>query len=422
MTVVRTSIGVAVSALLIAGCLARPESGVDDRVRTGADMLVSSGFEELRGQRVGLITNHTARVGNTHLADLMVASSDVQLVALFGPEHGIRGNADAGQIVGDAVDPSTEVPVFSLYGENRAPTSEMLGNVDALVFDIQDVGARFYTYISTMGRSMQSAAAKGIPFYVLDRPNPLSGEYVAGFVLEPAHRSFVGEYPIPVAHGMTVGELAKMIQGERMMDGLDSLELRVIGMDGWTRSMQWPETGLDWVGPSPNIPSFETALVYPGACFVEATEASEGRGTKRPFITIGAPWGAHLAAEMNRRGLPGVRFDKVVFTPESIPGMSTNPKLLGQRLEGLVYQIRDRRAFRPVETGIHLLDALVTAYGEHGTGEEPLVRERSLLRLAGTRRLAEMLERRQAPEDIIAGWQREVEAFRQRREPYLLYP
>ena len=416
--------------LVISGC-SRPSDegqlnteGMSDAgpVLTGAQVLANENFERLRGLRVGLIVNHTARASGGHLADLVASSPDVELAALFGPEHGIRGTADAGAIVGDSTDAATGVPVYSLYGETRSPTEEMLEGIDALVFDIQDIGARFYTYISTMGLSMQAAARSEIPFVVLDRPNPLSGDYVAGFVLEPEYRSFVGEYPIPVAHGMTVGELALMVQGEAMLDGVDSLDLRVVEMEGWTRSMQWPDTGLDWIAPSPNIPDFETALVYPGACFVEATSASEGRGTKAPFLTIGAAWGEHLAADMNRRGLPGVRFDKTAFTPESIPGMSTNPKLLGEDLQGIRYQVGDRRAFLPVETGIHLLHALWEAYAEFGTEESGLVRDRSMQRLAGTQRMTEMLEQRRTPEEMIAAWQEEVDAFRERRAPYLLYP
>jgi uncharacterized protein YbbC (DUF1343 family) len=391
-------------------------------VVTGAQVLLNEDFERLRGLRVGLIVNHTARVTDGHLADLMAAAPGVELTALFGPEHGIRGTADAGAVVGDSTDADTCVPVYSLYGQNRSPTDAMLDGIDALVFDIQDIGARFYTYISTMGLSMQAAARRGIPFFVLDRPNPLSGEYVSGFVLEPEYRSFVGEYPIPVAHGMTVGELALMIQGEAMLESLDSLDLRIVEMEGWARSMQWPETGLEWISPSPNIPDFETALVYPGACFVEATSASEGRGTKAPFLTIGAAWGEHLAADMNRRGLPGVRFDKVAFTPESIPGMSTQPKLLGESLQGIRFQIGDRRTFRPVETGIHLLIALFEAQAEYGEEESGLIRARSMQRLAGTQRLKEMIEQRRDPEEIIASWQEDVDAFRERRVPYLIYP
>ncbi|NNE46180.1 MAG: DUF1343 domain-containing protein [Rhodothermales bacterium] len=416
-------------ALGLSGCADSPRTldapsstASPSPITTGADALAAADFDVLSGLRVGLISNHTARVGDAHLADLLAASDNVELVALFGPEHGIRGTADAGDVVGDSVDSSTGVPVYSLYGKNRAPTEEMLANVDVLLFDIQDIGARFYTYISTMGRSMQSAARYGKPFYVLDRPNPLSGEYVSGFVLDEEHRSFVGEYPIPVAHGMTVGELAVMIHREGMLPGLDSLELEVIPLQGWERSMQWPETGYDWIAPSPNIPSFETALVYPGACFVEATIASEGRGTLSPFLWIGAEWAGPLADELNARNLPGVRFESIQFTPRSIPGMSTRPKLLDKPLEGIGYQIEDRDAFLPVETGIHVLHGLMKAYAMSGGERSELIRESGMLRLAGTSRLTEMLVAGAEPQEIIDAWAGEIDSFRARRAPHLLYP
>ncbi len=393
---------------------------VPPAVKTGAQVLADEGFRRFAGRRIGLIVNHTARVDSVHLADLVHAAPDVTLAALFGPEHGLRGTADDGERIDDGRDDRTGVPVYSLYGRTRKPTPDMLRGLDVLVFDIQDVGARFYTFISTMGLAMQAAAEAGLPFVVLDRPNPLGGAYMAGFVLEPAHSSFVGQYPIPVAHGLTVGELARLIQGERLLPGLDDLRLEVVPMEGWRREALWPETGLPWVPTSPNIPDFETALVYPGACFFEAAAASEGRGTETPFILLGAPWadGEALTDTLNARGLPGVRFEAARFTPRSIDGMASNPRLEGQALQGIRTVVTDAAAFLPVETGVHVLHAF---YRQAPRPESFIAREEWLAKLAGTSRLYDLLTLGRPPEAIIGAWQDEVDAFAQRRAPYLLY-
>ena len=418
------------TALVLLGCgslaseeprpAAEPTDAEMASVKTGAQMLVEEGFRQLEGKRVGLIVNHTARVDTAHLIDLVHAAPNVELTALFGPEHGLRGTAEDGVEVADGRDDRTGVPVYSLYGQTRKPTPEMLGDVEVLVFDIQDVGARFYTFISTMGLAMQAAAEAGLPFVVLDRPNPLGGAYVSGFVLEPEHTSFVGQYPIPIAHGLTVGELARMIQGEGLLPGLENLQLDIVEMEGWQRAMLWPETGLPWINTSPNIPGFETALVYPGACFFEATAASEGRGTETPFTLLGAPWadGQALADTLNAHALPGIRFEAAAFTPRPIEGMDTHPKLEGQPLQGIRHVVTDARTFRPVETGIHVLH---TFYHQAPDVNHFLTRQAWLTKLSGTTRLGEMLAQRARPEAIIAAWQEEVEAFRERREAYLIY-
>ena len=363
-------------------------------VKPGAEVLAESGFELLRERRVGLVVNHTARVGERHLLGLVHEAPGIEVGAIFGPEHGLRGTEEAGDEVSDGIDRETGAPVYSLYGRVTRPTPEMLEGIDVLVFDIQDIGARFYTYISTMGLAMQSAAEAGVPFVVLDRPNPLGGEYVSGFVLEPEHASFVGRYPIPVVHGMTAGELALMIRGEAMLAGLQDLELTVVQAEGWLRHMQWPDTGLPWVATSPNIPTFETALVYPGTCFFEATAASEGRGTNSPFLLVGAPWAdsVHLAEELNGRALPGVRFEAATFTPRPVPGMDTSPKLSNRQLGGIRLDITDLRAFMPLETGMYVLSAFYRM-----GGEDLISRPSWLARLAGTERLAEMLSAGENP-------------------------
>ncbi|HET6567719.1 MAG TPA: DUF1343 domain-containing protein [Rhodothermales bacterium] len=391
-------------------------------VKTGAAVLAEENFRRFAGKRVGLIVNHTAMVDSVHLIDLFYNAPNVKLTALFGPEHGIRGQAAAGAKVGSGRDEKTGVPIYSLYGDTRKPTPEMLRDVDVLVFDIQDVGARFYTYISTMGLAMQAAAEKGIPFVVLDRPNPIGGVRVEGFLMQPEFESFVGEYPIPVTHGMTVGELARMIKGERMLPGLENLQLQVVQMTGWKRSMLWPETGLPWIPPSPNIPDFQTALVYPGAAFFEATSASEGRGTRTPFLNLGAPWadGQALADELNSRKLPGVRFEAATFTPHSIPGMAVNPKLEGQTVQGIRYVVTDPETFDPVAVGVHVLHAF---YHQAPPGERNdfISRPEWLAKLSGSTRLYDMLTSDAAPEAIVAAWEEDVTTFRRQRERYLLY-
>lgn len=390
-----------------------------ETVRTGADVLAASNFDRLDGKTVGLVVNHTALVGDEHLINLVHAAPNVRVGAIFGPEHGLRGTAEDGEAVSDGKDLLTGAPVYSLYGSTRKPSSAMLAGLDVLIFDIQDVGARFYTFISTMGLSMQAAAEAGIPFIVLDRPNPLSGAYVSGFVLESDQESFVGQYAIPIAHGLTVGELAMMIQGEGLMPSLESLALEVVSMEGWDRSMQWPDTGRPWVATSPNIPRFDNALVYPGTCFFEATSASEGRGTLTPFLQVGSIEvdGARIAEELNNRSLPGVRFEGVAFTPAPLSSMDTAPKLNGQTIRGLGITVTDRQNYQPVEVGIHILHAY---YHASPDADQFLSRPEWLARLSGTSRLLEMLSS-MTPEAIIASWEDDTARFTQRSEHYYLY-
>jgi uncharacterized protein YbbC (DUF1343 family) len=391
-------------------------------VVTGAEALAATGFAVLAGKRVGLITNQTGLVGQEHLADLLSKAPGVKLVAILAPEHGFRGAAEAGAKVGDSTDAKTGVSVFSLYGASRKPSPHMLRNVDVLVFDIQDIGTRYYTYISTMGLAMQAAAAAGIPFVVLDRPNPLGGDYVSGFVLEPALASFVGQYPIPIVHGLTVGELARMIHGERLLDGLESLQLSVVAMQGWQRSMRWPQTGRTWVPTSPNIPTFESALVYPGMGFVGESDVNEGRGTPTPFSLFGAPWldAAHIAARLEALTLPGVRFEATTYTPRSIPGVATHPRLEGKAINGARLIITDVARFEPLEAGMHVLAAL--AAEARPKGNTTWLRTDGLFdALAGTKRLRRLLEGGSDGGAIIAAWQAEVARFKARRARYLLY-
>ena len=395
--------------------------------QTGADRMAADGFQLWRGLRVGLVTNHTAVLappdgesGATpaHLIDAVAAAEDVTLAALFGPEHGLRGTAEAGEHVADGVDRATGAQVVSLYGDQKRPPPAALATLDVLAFDMQDVGARFYTYLATMGYAMQAAAEAGLPFWVLDRPNPL-GRSASGFVLEDGKRSFVGLYPIPQRHGLTAGELARMIQGERWLPGLDRLDLRVVEMHGYDAEAGWPE-GRPFVPTSPNIPDLETARVYAGTGLVEGTSASEGRGTPSPFQLIGAPWadGERLARRLNDRRLPGVRFEPARFTPHPNAGASV-PKHSGTPLAGVQIRVTDAAAYRPVETGIYVLHALYRA-------APPNERRRFLQpdwlgKLAGTDRLRRMLEQNAEPAALVAAWQSEVAAFTERAARYRLY-
>ncbi len=403
------------------GCSPHASDQTSTVVRTGAQVLSDSDFDALRSKRVGLITNQTARVDSVHLIDAMLSSHVVELAALFGPEHGIRGDVEDGAAIKDGTDPFTGIPVFSLYGSSRAPELAILDKLDVLVFDIQDIGARFYTFISTMGHSMQAAARAGIPFVVLDRPNPLGGRQVDGFVLDSLHRSFIGLYPIPIQHGMSVGELAAMIKGEGFLENLEDLDLEIIRMEGWRREMTWPDIGRPWVPTSPNIPDFETALVYPGMCFFEGTAASEGRGTNRPFRTIGAPWlDAPGAAEgLGKMELPGVRFAATDVRPRSIPGVAASPKFEGEIIHAITIDVTDRPSFSPLRTGIAVLSSVYRYSPE--TERASFFKPRWLGLLSGTDRMYEALLRGDTPGDITLSWAGEVAEFESRRKKYLLY-
>lgn len=412
----------AVVLLTFTGCSTpQNEAQVDDTValKTGAELLLANNFDVLKGKNVGVVTNHSAVVGGKHLVDLLHEAEDINVVVLFGPEHGIRGD-DVG-IIADATDEKTGLPVYSLYGDIRKPTPEMLSGVDVLVFDIQDIGPRFYTYITTMGLSMQAAAENGISFVVLDRPNPIGGYLIEGFVRDEDQYSFVGPFRISVTHGMTVGEIANMVKAEGMMDGLNNLDLTVVAMEGWDRNKLWTEYDLGWIKPSPNIPDFETALIYPGACFFEGLTASEGRGTQEPFILLGAPWinAQELVDDLNSRNLPGLKFEPATFTPVPLTGMTRDPKFNGQEIYGVRYVVTDSYAVRPVEAGIHM----VQAFYKHtpDSDKSTFFRTEVMTRLAGTPRLQNMISEGRTAEEIIASWQDELSAFGTVRERHLLY-
>lgn len=380
-------------------------------VRPGIDVLLADSLHLVRGRRAGLITNQTGvgREGRSTI-DLLHGSEATELVALFSPEHGIRGEERAGEAVESGRDPRTGLPVHSLYGDTRKPTPAMLEGVEILLFDIQDIGARYYTYVSTMGLAMEAAEASGIPFVVLDRPNPVGGHRVQGNVLDPAHASFVGRYPVAMRHGMTVGELARFIRARRTPE----LRLHVVPVRGWQRDRWFDGTGLPWVAPSPNMPDLASATHYPGTCLFEGTNLSVGRGTDRPFRQIGAPWldGEELARRLNGREMSGVRFEAVRFTPED-PG---DGKFGGREVRGVRFRATDRDAYDPTRAGLAaLLEARRLA------GDRWSWRARHFDRLAGTGRLRRAVEEGASMDSIVRSWEAQLRQFRAVRDSFLIY-
>jgi uncharacterized protein YbbC (DUF1343 family) len=363
---------------------------------------------------VGLITNHTgiAREGERVRSsiDLLHEHPEVELVALFGPEHGLRGEAEAGEKVDDGVDDRTGLPVFSLYGSTRAPTAEMLEGVEVLLFDIQDIGTRYYTYVWTMALSMEAALDAGVDFVVLDRPNPL-GPTTQGSVLDPAFASFVGLFPVPMRHGLTPGEMARWIEG-----AAPSGRLHVVPVDGWSPDDGWPEA-LPWVAPSPNMPDLVSALHYPGSCLFEGTNLSVGRGTDRPFQWVGAPFldGPALADRLNARGLPGVRFEPARFTPVA----AGDGKFSGVQVEGVRFVATDEGVYDPTEAAAWtLLEA------REMSGEAWEWRPSHFDRLAGTDALRRIIESGDADalEVLLDEWRRASAAFEAESRAVRIYP
>jgi uncharacterized protein YbbC (DUF1343 family) len=390
-----------------------PAAPASDGARPGIDRLLLEGAGPLHGLRVGLITNHTGRTGDGSRStiDVLHQHPDFELVALFSPEHGIRGAADAGVTVESGRDARTGLPIHSLYGETRAPTTAMLAGLDALVFDIQDIGARYYTYVWTMALAMQAAAEHDRLFVVLDRPNPIGGLSVQGNVLDPEYATFVGLYPVPMRHGMTVGELARYINQEH---GIGA-RLHVVPALDWERAQWLDQTAMRWLPPSPNMPALESAAHYPGTCLFEGTNLSVGRGTPAAFQQIGAPWldAAAVVERLRALRLPGVRYDTVRFTP-SRPG---DGKYADMPVRGIRYTVTDRATYDPTRTAIATLAAIRAL---HPDSLDFLVSHFD--RLAGTDEVRTAILAAAGVEEITRGWSAQLTAFRDRRAPYLLYP
>lgn len=402
-------------------------------MKLGIEVLLEEHDELVRDRRVGLITNPTGV--DAELVSIVgrLREAGVQLAALYGPEHGVRGNAQAGEYVPFYYDEQLGLPVFSLYGQSEKPPAgfltdidatmraydtrasgktvgrDMVGELDVLVFDLQDVGTRVYTYVATMAYAMQAAAENGIPFVVLDRPNPLGGLMMEGPMLEyPAQSSFIGLYPVPLRHGMTAGELARLFN-DRFLS--PKAELTVVPMHGWRRAHWYDQTGLAWVLPSPNLPTLEAATVYPGQVMLEGTNLSEGRGTTKPFELFGAAWldGHVLARELNARALPGVRFRESWFTP-------TFSKFRGERCGGCQLHVLDRKAYRPVATTVEIVRTVRRLGGGKFEFHAPYFDH-----VLGTSRVREALERDARPAELEKLCAAHLAEFETLRKAYLLY-
>jgi uncharacterized protein YbbC (DUF1343 family) len=389
-------------------------------VQTGLARLISEDCPLVRGRRVGLLCNATSVDAELrHAIDLLGARSDLTLTALFGPEHGVRGDAQDMVGVGEARDPITGLPVFSLYGDTEAsltPTPEMLDLIDVLVFDIQDVGSRYYTFVWTMVLAMRACAKAHKGFVVLDRPNPIGGVHVEGGQIEPGFESFVGLVSCPNRHGMTPGEIARWRHAVEQLD----LELAVISLRGWERDQWYEHTGLPWVLPSPNMPTVDTALVYPGMCLVEGTELSEGRGTTRPFELSGAPHldGHRLARDLAAFELPGVRFRPAVFTPMFQKHARTP-------CGGVQLHVTNAEAFRPYRTGVAFLKAChdqdPERFAWRAKAYEFVDQIPAIDLLAGSAGLREGIAAGASLDELTHRWPRDEGTFLDERAPYLLY-
>jgi uncharacterized protein YbbC (DUF1343 family) len=382
----------------------------------GSERLIAS--QRLKGLRVGVLANPASIDRDfRHVVDALASSRDWKLTAIFGPQHGFRSDLQDNMIeTAHADDKRRKVPIFSLYSETREPTPAMLDLIDVLVIDIQDVGARIYTFIYTMANCLRAAARKGLPVIVCDRPNPIGGVAVEGPMLEKDFESFVGQFPIPMRHGMTIGELARLFN-ERHGIGA---KLEVVPMEGWSRGMYWDETGLPWVMPSPNMPTLDTAIVYPGTVLFEGTMLSEGRGTTRPFELIGAPWidGEELASRMNAIGLEGAHFRPAIFEP-------TFQKHARATCGGVQIHVTDRHAFEPVKAGVALMrECNEMAPDRFAWRPPPYEYEHGKMPidiLAGSQALREQIAARMPLADIVASWRDGEAEFAKIRAPYLLY-
>ncbi len=403
-------------ALLIVGGSSERKTGIPaqtfgddvgktgDHTRTGIDVLETEKFASLRGKRVGLITNQTGLDSYGHRTiNLLARAEGVNLVAIFSPEHGIAGVADT--TVSNQADAPTGLPIYSLYGATRRPTSEMLRGIDALVFDIQDAGVRFYTYITTMAYSMEAAAQQHIAFFVLDRPNPLGGEIIEGPVLDRDRTSFVGYFPMPVRYAMTMGELAQMFNSENKIGA----DLHVVAMQDWHRRDFYDMTGLAWIPPSPALHSLRETFHYPGVEILQAAGVSVGRGTPTPFEQFGAPWidSGVLLTELSRRELKGVRFAATQFTPAS--GLYS-----GVLCKGLSIDLQDREKFQPIMLGLEIASVLHHLYPTEFHAEK-------MIELLGSQATVDRLARGDDPKEIESGWTGDLDRFRTMREKYLLY-
>jgi uncharacterized protein YbbC (DUF1343 family) len=383
--------------------------------RLGLEVFLDKQFEMVDSLRVGLVASATSTDSNlVNTVHRLHVHPAVHLVALFGPEHGFRGEAQSKEEIGPSIDPVTQLPIYSLYGKTYKPTPEMLDNIDVLVVDLQDVGARFYTRLSTLAYVLQASAERKIQVIVLDRPAPINGLTVEGPVLDTSYSSFMGMYPIPIRHGMTIGEFAQLVNEAFSI----RCRLAVVPMQSWRRSMWFDQTGLPYVPTSPNLPTLDTLTVYPGTCLIEGTNLSEGRGTTKPFEYIGAPWieSESLVDHLNALNLPGVRFRSVYFTP-------TFGKYQGELCAGTQVYVMDRDEFRSIEVALHLMRQIKTEYPDKFAWQEPNIPDGHYFidLLCGNSKVRENIDSGKPLAPLFAQWQDEIQAFLRMRADFLLY-
>ncbi|MBI1931544.1 MAG: DUF1343 domain-containing protein [Ignavibacteriales bacterium] len=388
-------------------------------VLTGADVLLTENLNLIENKNLGIITNHTAILKNgIHLVDTLSKLENIKIATLFSPEHGIRGNLPDGNLISDSTDTKTGIPIKSLYGNIHKPTKVYLKNIDLLIFDIQDVGARFYTYISTMYYAIQSASENNIPIIILDRPNPINGITVNGPMLDTNFTSFVGITNLPIQHGMTIGELANYFNQPEILKTEKPADLTIIKMKNWKREFYFDDCNLKWINPSPNIPNLETAVIYPGLCLIEGTNISEGRGTYSPFVLIGSPYinSNEVINEINKFDVTGLKFKDTTFTPVEIPNMSSNPKYKNEKCNGILIKTTDRNKINPIEISVKLIYTFHKLYPEKFS-----FRESSIDRLWGSNNFRENILSGKTPNEIIELYQTKLNEFKKIREKYLLY-
>ena len=387
------------------------------KVLTGAEVLISEKLDLLQDKRIAIIANPTSQMPDgTHLVDTLL-SLGINIIKVFGPEHGFRGNASAGAKVSNDVDEKTGLPIISLYGKNRKPQAAQLEDIDIVIFDIQDVGSRHYTYIYTMAYAIEACAENNKSILVLDRPNP-NGWYVDGPVLNKKHSSFIGMHEIPIVHGMTVGEYARMVNGEGWLKNGVQADLQVINCANYNHSMKWKDTGMEWIAPSPNLATEYAAYLYPAICWLEPTDASVGRGTDEAFTIVGAPWFSGLQnARTAGTGLElyGLQMESYSFTPRSLPGKSEHPKFQDKDCQGLKFKNRvdGKELFL---AGISIIQTLYQQGSENGD-----FFRKSFARWPGNDSFKGQITNGETPEDIYQSWQEDVTAFKAIRSKYLLY-
>jgi len=384
----------------------------EEKTLCGLDVVIQNEFKDFTGKKVGLICNHTSvdKKGN-HIVDLF--HGNVEVKAIFAPEHGFRGEEAAGGHIADGVDTKTGIAIFSLYGKTKKPTPEMLKDIDVLVYDIQDVGVRFYTYISTMTYCMESASENNIKFIVLDRPNPIRGNVSEGGILEDGFNSFVGMHGVPIRYGMTAGEYAKYINGEGILGS--KVDLSVVKVKGWQRNQWYDETDLNWIKPSPNMPDLETAIVYPGMCFLEGTNLNEGRGTHTPFLLFGAPWLDNQKLCDELKNVDGIEFTCQDYTPIDIKGKAYNPKYEGEICKGVMQKITDRNRYKPIETTAIILQKIAGIHPQKFQWKEHWIDK-----LSGNSDLRKHIDNKEVNE-LFSVWAISNKKFMNKAKPYFIY-